>query len=157
MERPGCLLRERRGAGSVSAGGDRQRGIGQTVARFVQDDHGSVTIEFVLWMPLFSLLLMIAADASLMYLTMTRMENVARDAARRVSMGQLSPATVAGHVAGQLSGPYSASAACTTAELACVQISRPVDSVITFAVFGPLIGQSVGTRTMIRLEPDVTL
>lgn len=125
---------------------------------FLSDDRGSVTIEFVLWVPVFAVIMMLASDASFMYLTMTRMENAARDAARRVSMGQLDTATVSNYVASGLdSGPYSVSAECSTIDYACVQIQRPVDSIVSFRVLTALLGTSIGAEMKMRLEPGVTL
>lgn len=126
--------------------------------RFLRDDRGSVTIEFVLWVPIFALLLMVTADASFMYLTITRMENAARDAARRVSIGQFNTDTIDNYVLSELTdGPYSVSAACSTSDYACVQISRPVNSIVTFGVLTALLGQSVGAETKMRLEPGVSI
>ena len=126
--------------------------------RFAKDEKGSATIEFALWVPLFAVLLMLASDASFMFLTMTRMEDAARDAARRVSMGQLNTASVGTYVVSTLdAGPYSVSAACSTGDYACVRITRPVDSIVTFTVLEPLLGTSIGAETKMRLEPGVTL
>ena len=125
---------------------------------FWSDERGSVTIEFVLWVPLFSLLLMVASDASFMYLTMTRMENAARDAARQVSIGRLATDSVGTYVATGLDdGPYSVSAECSTTDYACIRITRTVDSIVTFGVLSSLIGTSVGAETKMRLEPGVAL
>ena len=125
---------------------------------FWRDERGSGTIEFVLWVPLFSFLLMVATDASFMYLTMTRMENAARDAVRQVSIGRLQTAAVDTYVAARLdSGPYSVSAACSTADVACIRITRPVNTVVSFNIFSALLGESLGTETRMRVEPGVAL
>lgn len=126
--------------------------------RFARDERGGVTIEFVLWVPVFAFLLMLTVDASFMYLTITRMENAARDAARRVSIGQFTTATIEDYVLSELTdGPYDVSAACSTTDYACVQIVRPVDSIVTFGVLQALVGQTVGAETKMRLEPGVTI
>lgn len=125
---------------------------------FLKDDWGPVTIEFALWVPLFAGLLMLASDASLMFLTSTRMENAARDAARRVSMGELNTASVGNYVVSTLdSGPYAVSAACSAGDYACVRITRPVESVVSFGVLEPLLGTSIGAETKMPLEPGITL
>jgi Flp pilus assembly protein TadG len=126
--------------------------------RFLKEDRGSVTIEFVLWVPIFAFLLMLTADASFMYLTITRMENAARDAARRVSIGQYDTTTIDDYVLSELTdGPYAVSADCSTNEYACVQISRSVNSIVTFGVLQALVGQTVGAETKMRLEPGVSI
>lgn len=128
------------------------------IGRFLKDERGSFTIEFVLWVPLFAFLLMLASDASFMYLTLTRMENAARDAVRQVSIGRLDADTVDSYVAGGLdAGPYEVSIECSTSEIACITISRPVATIVTFDVLSSLVGQSVGAETRMRLEPGVSL
>lgn len=56
---------------------------------FLCDDHGAVTVEFVLWLPIIVALLVIAIDATTLYVTHTEMWNVARDTARRMVTGKL--------------------------------------------------------------------
>lgn len=128
------------------------------IRRFLADERGSFTIEFVLWVPLFAFLLMLTSDASFMYLTMTRMENAVRDATRQVSIGRLSRDEVPDYVQGELdAGPYEVSTDCSTDEFACVRVSRTVNSIVTFNVLTALIGETVGAETRMRLEPGVTL
>lgn len=128
------------------------------IGQFLRDERGSFTIEFVLWVPLFAFLLMLAVDASTVYMALTRMENAARDAVRQVSIGRLKSDAVETYVAGGLdAGPYNVSLDCSTAGIACVSISRPVASIVTFDVLASLVGQSVGAETRMRLEPGVSL
>ncbi len=128
------------------------------IRRFLKNERGSSTIEFVLWIPLFALMLMITSDASFVYLTSTRMENVARDAARRVSMGQISTDNIGSFVLSELTdGPYTVDASCSTSDYACVRIQRPVSSIVAFDVLAPLLDKSVRAETKMRLEPGVTL
>ena len=47
---------------------------------------GTVTVEFMLWMPLVFLVILFAIDVSLIYLKQADMWNVARDQARRMSV-----------------------------------------------------------------------
>jgi Flp pilus assembly protein TadG len=47
--------------------------------RFLRDERGSATIEFVLWVPVFMILLVATTDASILYLHHTEMWNVSRD------------------------------------------------------------------------------
>ena len=52
----------------------------------VSSDGGTVTVEFMLWVPLVFLLIFFAIDVSLIYLKQADMWNVARDSARRLSV-----------------------------------------------------------------------
>lgn len=125
---------------------------------FLAEERGSFAIEFVLWVPLFAFLLMLTSDASFMYLTMTRMENTVRDAARQVSIGRLARNDVPDYVKGQLdAGPYEVSTDCSTSEVACVRVSRAVNSIVAFNVLTALIGKDAGAETRMRLEPGVKL
>lgn len=59
------------------------------IDRFLRDEHGSVTIEFVLWIPVILVLVAIVIDATTIYVTHTEMWNVARDTARRMVTGSI--------------------------------------------------------------------
>ncbi len=61
----------------------------RSVFAFLGDETGVVTIEFVLWVPIFVGLLVFVSDASIIYLTHSEMWNVARDTARRMTTGQI--------------------------------------------------------------------
>ena len=64
------------------------------VSEFLCDEHGSATIEFVLWVPVYVIILVAVTDASVLYLTHTEMWNTARDSARRISVGAMTAADV---------------------------------------------------------------
>ena len=59
---------------------------------FISDDRGMATIEFVLWVPVYVILLVAVTDASILYLTHSEMWNAARDTARRISVGAMTAA-----------------------------------------------------------------
>ncbi len=52
---------------------------------FTQGTRGSVTIEFVMWVPVFCGLLMLFADTSLTYMNQSNFWNVGRETARIVA------------------------------------------------------------------------
>ena len=56
---------------------------------FLRDEKGAVTIEFVLWVPIFVGLFIFVTDASIIYLTHSEMWNVARDTTRRMTTEQI--------------------------------------------------------------------
>lgn len=58
------------------------------LAKFLRNEHGAVTIEFVTLVPAFVFVMVLIADASIIYYTRSEMWNVARDAARRMSTGE---------------------------------------------------------------------
>lgn len=57
--------------------------------RFLRDEKGAVTTEFTVLVPLFVMLLVFFADATVIYLTNSEMFKVAREISRRVSTGEL--------------------------------------------------------------------
>jgi len=60
------------------------------VARYIADDEdgGTTTIEFVLWLPIFILILSLVIDVCFVFLGQAVMYDVASDSARRASIGQ---------------------------------------------------------------------
>ena len=80
------------------------RKVLRRLRRFARRGEGSVTVEFVVWIPVLVLILAFTADACQLYLVQADIWNVARDAARRMSILQLtaSPDTVTPFVKGQL-------------------------------------------------------
>jgi len=72
---------------------------------FGRRKEGSVTVEFIVWIPVFLIILAFTADACQLYLIQADLWNVARDAARRMSILQLTAAptdTVTPYIKGQL-------------------------------------------------------
>lgn len=57
--------------------------------RLLRDDRGAVTVEFTVLVPVFVLLLVFFADATVIYMTHTQMFNAAREISRRVATGEL--------------------------------------------------------------------
>ena len=65
------------------------RGRMRRLDQFLRDDHGAMTIEFVLWVPFIVALLTTVVDATTLYVTHTEMWNVARDTTRRMAEGSI--------------------------------------------------------------------
>ena len=57
------------------------------ISRFLNDERGSQTIEFILWIPVIVALMVTVIDAATLYLAHAEMETVARDTARRMMTG----------------------------------------------------------------------
>ncbi len=67
----------------------------RSVFTFLGDEKAAVTIEFVLWVPIFVGLLVFVTDASIIYLTHSEMWNVARDTTRRMTTEEFTTAAEA--------------------------------------------------------------
>ncbi len=123
------------------------------VSEFLRDEHGSATIEFVLWVPLYVVLLVAVTDASVLYLTHTEMWNTARDTARRISVGGINAADAPGYASNKLllSGrTYTLSA--SDAGPVMVEISVNVGDASIFGFFKPVLGLHLTARVVMWKE-----
>ena len=67
--------------------------IKSAISRFAKDESATVTIEFVLWVPVFVLILAITVDASVLFMTQANLWSIARDTTRRMATGALAEGT----------------------------------------------------------------
>ncbi len=137
------------------------------ILTFLRDDRGSQTIEFLLWTPIISALLVIISYASVLYTTHTEMWNVARDTARRMTTGVLEVGTPAEDYAQtQLhlydffgSGYVVTATEDTVAETMTVVITLGVtDGNYDAGWIGAfsLVGGTMSARVVMRAEPAPT-
>ena len=63
--------------------------IRKALQRFRKDDHGSATIEAVIWMPVFVMILCLVADSALIFGKQAQVMRVVQDANRAMSIGRL--------------------------------------------------------------------
>ncbi len=71
--------------------------------RFLKDDSGSATIEAVIWVPVFTILLGIVADASLMFGARAEVLRVVQDTNRGLSVGKFATsAQASAHVRSEI-------------------------------------------------------
>lgn len=69
----------------------------------LKEDSGSVSIEYVLWLPLFILLVFTIVDVSLMFTANARMWDAAREGARRMAIHNMTPEQTATYIEEKLS------------------------------------------------------
>ena len=136
----------------------------ELVSRFVSDDRGSATVEFVIWVPWFCVLLIFTVDVTFMYMNLVRLENVARDAARRVAVGQYNKTEIVTFVRSRFPGyngqddfPFYASAECSTTDFACVRVGQWSNTMVVFGLSTALLNETFESAVRMRLEPGVTL
>lgn len=89
--------------------------------RLCRDEDGSYTIEFVIWIPIFAILLAIVLNLSMVFYYESQMLRVAQDATRAYSMGRFIEAD--GKTADVLAEEY------ITANLSFVNANFTVDVV----------------------------
>ncbi len=94
--------------------GTASRALRKTFRSFLREDDGTTTVEFVILLPLFTTVLLLAVDASLLFLRHTSLMNIARDTARIVSRHAM-----------------TIDEAVTYAELAAATPAAPADAQVT--------------------------
>lgn len=119
--------------------------------RLRRDRRGSSTVEFVLWLPMFAGLIGVVADASLLLHSQARLLDVARDAARQLSIGRIDAAQADAVIAARMGWTTNWSHTVEeTGEFVTTRLSVPFASVTVFgdAVFGK--GALSAEYTMLR-------
>ncbi len=122
---------------------------------FISDDRAMATLEFVLWVPVYVILLVAVTDASVLYLTHTEMWNAARDSARLISVGAMSAADAPNRAREQLllSG-RTYTVAASDANPVIVEISVGVGDASIFGFFSPVLGRQLTARVAMMKEWD---
>lgn len=124
------------------------------LARFVRTRRGTVSVEFVLWLPIFLVIMAFTADACKLYLTQANMYDVARDTARRISIGQYCTSTDAqGYARSQLLYPLTYSYAITVGDDNVVTISTPIKDASVFGLMAEYGGFTDKTLSAVVTMP----
>lgn len=130
------------------------------VAKFLSDERGVMTVDFVVWLPLFVSLLVIVTDASMLYMTQTQMWNVARDTVRRMTTRHIESLTEArcwakAQLAVSSDLTFTVEAG-STLQYNTVHITVPMDDASSFGYFiGPVLGESISARVTMRADPTI--
>ena len=130
--------------------------------RFIRDQQGSATIEFVLWVPVILALLVIVIDATTLYVTHKEMWNVARDAARRVvtnpeKYDEEAVRTYVDNAMNLREFPYTVNSSCDSlTDSAEVIIQLRVND-MAIAGYSPLaiLGRTMTARVHMRSDPNL--
>ncbi len=125
-------------------------------SQFLRDERGSATIEFVLWVPVFVIILVAATDATVLYLHHTEMWNVSRDVARRVAVGDMSEADAATAVQNDMflySRAYTVATSDPTALDVQIMIQTSVADASVFGFFEPIMDRYLTAMVTMRREP----
>jgi len=123
-------------------------------SRFLRDECGSATIEFVLWVPVFVVLLIATTDATILYLSHTEMWNVSRDIARRLAVGDITEAQAVEEAKKELflySRGYTVGTSVGIDVV--VEITTNVGDASVFGFFKPVLGRDLSARVVMRREP----
>ena len=124
-------------------------------SRFARETQGSVTIEFVMWVPVFCGLLMLFADTSLTYMNQSNFWNVGRETARIVARhGFDVPAAVSFAEAHASFGSYTPTAEVTIdGSTVTVTITADARAMSLFGILSFAQNQTIQASVTDVLEP----
>ncbi len=126
------------------------------LSRLLRDERGTATIEFVLWVPIFAVILLAAVDATVLYLHHTEMWNVARDVGRSVAVGQITEDEAETAIEERLflhSRAYWVQTSDPRNLEAQIYIRTKVENASVFGLFGPILGEFLEVGLVMRKEP----
>lgn len=125
------------------------------VRRFTRATDGAATIEAVLWLPMFVMIVALLADVSMMFHGQTRMLRIAQDANRNMSVGRLTTTTetenfVIGRMA-QMS-PNALATTSVAAGLITTTVSVPLNDLDLFGIAGIFSGARMAVQSEHLME-----
>ena len=125
------------------------------VSQFLRDEQGTVTIESVLWMPVYVVIMVAAIDATILYLHHTEMWNVSRDVARRIALGDMTEADAAALVQKELSlysSGYVVATGSPADPVVRVRIQTQIASASVFGFYRHILGTYMYAQVTMRRE-----
>ena len=123
-------------------------------SRFLGDENGTMTVEFVVWVMPFLMMLALVVDGSMVYLTRTEMFNVSRDVARQISVGEITTSAQAEDAVRNtlVTTAYDYTVDTTVGLNISVRIATSLSEASVFGILGAIPGQLSAEVTM-RREP----
>ena len=124
--------------------------------RFVKDETGSVTIEFVLWVPVFVLILAITVDASILFLTQANLWSIARDTTRQMAAGQYPTNASAETAASDRMASWGDNATVTASrdsDFVKLTMTVPIADVSPFNIVGSFTSGNIAIALEQHIEP----
>jgi Flp pilus assembly protein TadG len=129
----------------------------RAVTAFAAGSEGSVTVEFVLWLPVFMSVIMLSTDASVLFMRQSNFWNVSRETARIVSRHGLDAVAAENFAAANARfGDYTPDVAVTVDALSStvtVRITGDSGMMAPFGVLGFAMGDKVSVQVTPTLEP----
>jgi Flp pilus assembly protein TadG len=129
----------------------------KALRHFAGRSDGSVTVEFVLWLPVFLSVIMLSTDASVLFMRQSNFWNVSRETARIVSRHGLDAVAAESYAASSARfGDYTPDVAVTVDALestVTVRITGQSGRMAPFGVLGFAMGDTVSAQVTQTLEP----
>lgn len=136
---------------------DCLRRVPRALRAFGKRSDGTVTVEFVLWLPVFLSVIMLSTDASMMFLRQSNFWNVSRETARIVSRHGLDSVAAEKFAANNAAfGDYTPKVSVKVDELAStvtVTITGRAEKMAPFGVISFALGDTVSAQVTQTLEP----
>jgi len=122
---------------------------------FRADERGGVTVEFVLWAPVFFALIAGATDISLAFMNQSNFWNVARDTARAVSRHAMDVDEAKAYAESNAIFAKATPTALVTIDgtEVIVTITAPAVTVDAFGIFGIFKGSTIKAEVRHQMEP----
>lgn len=134
------------------------------IVRFVADERGTATIELVVWIPFFLLMLLLIVDASVFYWRYTAMWDATRDIARMISVGRYGVvgdatlAAVSAEINADVQARLGSQFTVTLLDIAgfdpALRVSANVGALSIFDFYGAFASESPTIVTQVRLHKE---
>lgn len=124
--------------------------------KFVKDETGSVTIEFVLWVPVFVLILAITVDATILFMTQANLWSIARDTTRQMATGLFSDAQAEDYALDRMAPSWGGDTEITASRTGTrvkIVMSVPIADVSPFNIVGTFSSGNIGIVLEQHVEP----
>ncbi len=122
---------------------------------FRDDERGGITVEFVLWAPVFAALIAGATDITLAFMNQSNFWNVARDTARIVSRHAMTVDEAKAYAEENAVFANAEPTAVVTVDATevIVTITAPASTIDAFGIFGIFKDTTIKAEVRHRLEP----
>lgn len=121
--------------------------------QMARDECGSITVESVLWMPIYLLFFTLIADVSLMFHSQAQATRIVHDANRQASVGVYTTSNEMKAAVKERLDDYSPNATITSAfgpTTVSTTVSMPVSDVAAIGILGTLIRSNI-TVSLVHL------
>lgn len=128
----------------------------QRLLRFREDECASVTIEFVLWLPILCSLFLLATDATLAFMRQSQMWQVSRDTARIVSRHGMTDSVAESYARenSAFGSTVPTVSVDSTSGQVVVSIAVPASAMTVFGTLDFALGTTITTQVIHALEPS---
>lgn len=131
-------------------------GLWRRLARFAGGERGTVSVEFVMWVPLLMTFLLVAVDTSTVFMRQANFWQVSRDTARLVSRYAMTEAEAASYAAAEAGFGEVRPQVDVTVDggLVTVTISSDMAATAPFGILNFALGDQLRARITHAMEPS---